>query len=265
MFPIHAGGSTTMRRPTVAYLVAFGSREYKPPEYFFNMNLLKFDEWPSLGLIDHYGHSIEINRNKMAESALERSNCEWFLWVDSDQALPRGVIWRLLSWDKPFVAALVFKKSRESGYGPVFYHHEGDTHKMAFKDVLRYLKPYADLPITNEAGAILPPQGALLPIGAAGFGCVLTHRSMFEKIPKPWFAFRGMSEDLYFCKLAREAGYQLYGDMGCIVGHAARHNVTHRTFLNVYGHLDPDKIVVDETVPVQLQNEIDWTKLLQEV
>ena len=49
-------------------------------------------------------------------------------------------------------------------------------------------------------------------VHAAGFGCVLIHRSVFEMMERPWFQFiKGTcSEDFYFFVKAQELGFKLW-------------------------------------------------------
>lgn len=229
-----------MQRPTVSMLTCLPSPDIIPGPWFSTLKKLKWGNWPNLGFIDTYGHDVARNRNKLAEQALNSSS-EWFLWLDSDQTIPAGGLWRLLSWDKPMVAACVFLKGEESTNLPVFYkksrivEKEG-LYEYCFNAVLRYHYKYAGIPVVESDGAILPAQGALLELDACGFGCVLTHRSVFEKVEPPWFRWHKSGEDFYFCRLAQGAGIQIYGDMGCVVGHKQMGTVTHLSFLNKYAH-----------------------------
>ena len=43
---------------------------------------------------------------------------------------------------------------------------------------------------------------------------------MFDKIPYPWFIYTlEMGEDVYFCRKAQNAGYELFLDTDIICGH----------------------------------------------
>jgi hypothetical protein len=58
-------------------------------------------------------------------------------------------------------------------------------------------------------------------VHAAGFGCVLIHRSVFEVLPRPWFQFiKGTcSEDFYFFVNAQEMGFKLWAVPTIDLGH----------------------------------------------
>jgi hypothetical protein len=66
----------------------------------------------------------------------------------------------------------------------------------------------------------------LVPIDGCGFGCVLIKRSVFEVIAYPHFVYKSaidhahtISEDVYFCRQARDKGVQIYADMSVLCDH----------------------------------------------
>lgn len=213
---------------------------------------------------------VAHTRNNCAREFL-KSDFTWALWVDDDTVIPCGnaswfkahcswpkfpdkfaglnAIDRLLSHQKTFVGGLYF--GRRPGAGPVFA--EGMS-----------IKSEADYARTG-------PHDLVKPTNWIGFGCCLTHRSVFEDIVKRYSALNGqwftssehrlvddvsktlqmlgdgpmtgekamkayemldaakrhvdkvsslgVGEDVIFCRRAREAGHQVYVDMGLIVGH----------------------------------------------
>jgi GT2 family glycosyltransferase len=57
-------------------------------------------------------------------------------------------------------------------------------------------------------------------IDAAGFGCVLIHKSVFARLPRPWYVSdAGQTEDIYFCRQAREAGVPIVAHPGVVCDH----------------------------------------------
>jgi hypothetical protein len=73
--------------------------------------------------------------------------------------------------------------------------------------------------------ADLPPQpDALCEVGAVGGAGLLIRMAALETLPKPIFEIGQtrsdtLSEDLWFCKKARDAGYKVYVDCGVTLGH----------------------------------------------
>jgi hypothetical protein len=54
---------------------------------------------------------------------------------------------------------------------------------------------------------------------AVGMGCMLVHKTVYENLPKPWFAHQWneaeenfSGEDIYFCNLANENNISVYVD-----------------------------------------------------
>lgn len=268
-----------MKQPKVALLTAFGERHNVPGTWIDLLVQLKWQEFGTLGLVRKYGHDVAVNRNQLAEAALSLPD-EWFLWVDSDQGMPKGGLWRLLSWDKPIVAANVFKKEPDSGFLPVFYQHskiQEREYDPMFHTVLKYMAENGNITKSDPNGALLSPAGALVKCDAVGFGCVLTHRSVFEKIEPPWFSnYGGFGEDLYFCRLAEQAGIEIYGDMGCVADHKMMGAVDHRVFLNRYAPMwqaykdgkipetDVEKLAAQSIRQKQLEGKTDWTRLIEQ-
>jgi len=265
-----------MKRPSVVLMTALPNRDIIPGPWFETFCNLKFGSWPNLGFVDAYGHDIALNRNELAEKALE-VGAEWFLWLDSDQVMPDGALWRLLSWEKKFVAACVFQKGYESKTLPVFYKksleaEDEGAYRVCFDAVLRYHYKHTHIAPMQPEGIILPAQGALLELDACGFGCVLIHREVFEKIEPPWFMWDKSSEDLFFCRKAKEAGFEIYGDMGCVVGHQQQATVTHLSFLNKYAHIMekeargeiPEGTIEDLKIFAPKQGEkTNWLKVME--
>ena len=65
----------------------------------------------------------------------------------------------------------------------------------------------------------------VVPCYAVGFGFVRLKREVLEKLPYPWFRLSPSeegghdSEDVSFCRLAREHGYEIMADTDVLLGH----------------------------------------------
>lgn len=138
------------------------------------------------------GTVIAQLRTDLASIALKKKH-EWILWIDSDMHFPDTVAERLLQHNKPIVAA-----NYSTRYKP--------QRSVAFLDRDNY-----DIRLKETQG--------LHEVWAVGMGCMLTHRSVFETIPKPWFSHEWdlrtesfMGEDIFFCKTAEEYGFEILVD-----------------------------------------------------
>jgi GT2 family glycosyltransferase len=158
---------------------------------------------------------IHTARNTLAKEFL-KTNCEWAFWMDSDMILPPDTIERLLKTASELDALFV------TG---VYYQRLGDHFPVLWKKdpIASNGIPIGYDPNTtkDKNGGYLhhyfaPKKDAKEPLraDACGFGCVLTHRKMFEKIPFPYFKTISdeCSEDFYFSIQARNAGFKLWVD-----------------------------------------------------
>lgn len=161
------------------------------------------------------------SRNEMAATFLDQTSEAWLLMLDSDHHVPLAAFDRLISaaHDKarPVLAGLYFS-ARPSG---------GNL----------YLRPVPTIFRLGSEG-LLPvfdyPRDQVIPIDAAGTGCLLVHRSALQALRDPapahlrdwcWFADgptddgRWLSEDLTFCARLRAAGVPLHAHTGAVLPH----------------------------------------------
>ena len=159
--------------------------------------------------------------NEVVETFL-KSDSEWLWSTHLDVVVDPGTLKRLLSWNKPFVSALVFMKQ-----SPVIPHvwTDYDPERKFINridDTYEWFMNYLDW-IRGGAYLIEPkPEDALIEVGFTSTSCTLVHRSVLEKIEKPWFVQHGFNsggEDFNFFEKARKAGFKGYVDRSCICEH----------------------------------------------
>lgn len=145
------------------------------------------------------GSIVHKSRQALAEQA-EEQRADYSLWIDSDMRFPRDALVRLLSREQDIV-------------GVNYVTRQQPMHYVAIKNEVtadgpgEYLATKIDSEGLEEAAAI-------------GFGMVLIHGSVWGKLgPAPWFLFDydrdldvPIGEDVYFCRLAREAGINIMVD-----------------------------------------------------
>lgn len=141
-------------------------------------------------------------RNLIIEQALIH-NCTHVLLIDDDMAFKENALTQLLSHDLPIVTGLYFSRA---------YPHQ----PLIFE--------YAD-----EDGACLyayldGTESRLKKIVAAGLGFCLVNTEVFRKMEKPWVRLGELDpqewcDDIGFFKRVREAGFEIYCDTECLIGH----------------------------------------------
>jgi hypothetical protein len=150
---------------------------------------------PDLGIrfAVNKGTLIANQRHTLASMALQDPAVTHILWLDSDMRFPKDALLRLLAHDKPIVAA-DYARRRPPIWG------------VSFKD----------------GGNLVIAAGAsgLIPVAHTGMGLMLTQRSVFERIERPWFAIgynpsgdgHYIGEDVFLCKKAHDAGIEVLVD-----------------------------------------------------
>jgi len=141
---------------------------------------------------------------ELARQALEEK-ADYLLWLDSDMRFPKETIGHLILRDKPIVAA---------NYA---------TRRMP-------VKPVAMMDDDGKIGRVYtaPDSEGLQPVDYIGMGVMMVKREVFEKLEAPWFAIpystignHYIGEDVFFCRKANEAGYEV------LLDHDLSHHVKH--------------------------------------
>ena len=140
---------------------------------------------------------------------------EWSFWIDDDMILPSETLVHLLEVAKENEAKIVSAHyyQRLPPYKPVCFRSVGNK--------------YLDF-------AYVDPDKVAV-VDGIGFGCVLIHKSVFEKIGADSFRFkfyeeqnRYMGEDIYFCEKASKAGFKIWVDGKFVVGHIGAPEIVFR-------------------------------------
>ena len=150
-------------------------------------------------------------RNASAAAAIERpGEVDAVVWVDDDVLLDPGHIARLLRYDEDFITGVLYQKL------PPHY-------------------PLISRWNAAKGGGFSPfetwPPDTITPADGCGFGIVVTSTALLRKVlatrPEGGGCFdqsrlpdgRELSEDLSFCKRAKEVGMQLWFDPLVTPGH----------------------------------------------
>ncbi len=163
---------------------------------------------------------IDDARNNLTETFLSTPT-DWLFWMDSDMTFPKDTLVELFrvaeEKDAKMVTGVYYQ--RKGLNFPVLWSRGDDLEsgRKSCDDSTRAA--------TNKyVGAFLfphPDKKEAARAHAAGFGCVLVHRTVFETLDRPWFQFvpKTCSEDFYFFVNAQEAGFELWYTPRLELGH----------------------------------------------
>jgi len=166
---------------------------------------------PNTFIISAPEPQIDTAREKLCEMALNMG-AKYMFWLDTDVLPPVDVIDRLLrdsmKHNAPIVSGLYARR-----------------HHPCFNEMMLYGKD-----AQGNEGFIPIAEGqyekdSVIFADAVGFGCVLLKTEILKHVEKPWFRWTehktmsGLSEDFYFCKKAREAGFRVVVDTSVVCRH----------------------------------------------
>lgn len=143
--------------------------------------------------LESRGLSLTTNRTQLVRMALQRDATHFF-FLDDDVIAPNDVILTLLAPNLPIVCGLYMAKKTKSQRGLAAWMKRGGGY-----------------------AAIAPQQnGRYAAVDVTALGCAMIHRSVFERVPEPWFVWDAdsISEDFWFFeKVFREIGVKPTVDM----------------------------------------------------
>ena len=169
--------------------------------FLYSMMLMNFPDYNLYYPRSNY-HPGDIARcrNDIARRALE-DGCTHLLFMDTDQVYhDQDLVTRLLERKKDIVGGKVHRR------WPPFE------------------------PILQRGGEHVPDEeiyrGGLVPVDGTGQGCMMIRTKVYADLEYPWYKverdeFENVTcgEDIYFCRKARKAGYDIYVDCDVNIGH----------------------------------------------
>jgi hypothetical protein len=149
------------------------------------------------------GVFVHENMNNLVKLAQEK-NASHIFFVEHDMVFEPDTLERLLEQDKDIISANY--NFRCLPLQPMIYQKgvDGELYRMTY--------------------AIWPKE--TFKCYGVPTGCALIKMNVFDKIKPPYFFFEhkedggiAMSQDIYFCKKANEAGLEVWCDPKVLVGH----------------------------------------------
>jgi hypothetical protein len=154
----------------------------------------------------------------------------WVWMLGDDHVFDPDILVRLLQHEVGVVVPLCLK--RTPPYDPVVYGRQNELGEYVGADL---------------------PRGGMARVHAAGSAGMLIRSEVLDAIDDPWFeSHGGLNEDLTFCAKVREAGFELWCDVDCHLGHMAPHTVW-PAFRENGWHAD---IQLDPTLRLPLRREV---------
>lgn len=172
----------------------------------FSMCLTQLQSPVNTGILWGIGSDRSIGRNNVVRGALEEGT-EWLLFLDDDQIFSPDLLLKLLATGKDIVGGLYVQR------GAPFY-------PIAYTSILED-GSYLPLNLVNH------PTSGLVQVVGLGTGGMLIRAEVFHALSEAgyedeWFTHTtAKSEDLMFCDRAIAAGYEVYVDLDCKMGHIA--------------------------------------------
>ncbi len=190
----------------------------------FMVSVMNVISHPLIGNISNSsaGPLIALARNNLAARFLQRSQEEWLWCVDTDIVFSRDCIDQLMavadSVERPIVSAVYH----------ILVPNDGEETSSSRNIAAAFYQEHPDLDNTFPTPEFR--KNELVKVGGTGGGCILVHRSVFERIYKDsdesqsWYNEmilngKWVGEDLSFCLRARESGFPIYVHTGIKVGH----------------------------------------------
>ncbi len=136
------------------------------------------------------GSDIAEARNQ----ACEQIHGDWVWFIDDDHAFEPDILLRLLTRDVDIVTPLC----------------------------LRRTQPFLAIPCVDDGFMDLTRYGPddLVEVDHAGSSGMLIRKCVIGAVEAPWFELgNGISEDVNFCRKARQAGYTIHVDLAVRLGH----------------------------------------------
>lgn len=183
------------------------------------------------------GNDIAGNRNNAVEQLLDNEEGQWIWFVDDDHAFEPTIIQRLLDRDVDIVTPLCLR--RVQPFLPIPCVDDD------FMDITRY------------------QSDELIEVQHAGSSGMLIRRHVLEAVESPWFEqANGISEDVAFCRKAREAGFAIHVDAAVLLGHITtavvwpRWNDDEGRWMTQFEVADGAKLWINPAVPTPVEEPV---------
>ncbi len=219
----------SVEKPRVIVGIPMERLPMASPEVFFSFMGLAQQGWP---LIKTDYARTDIQRNKFAVHALKQGY-EYLLMLDSDHVHPPNIVFQLLHDieehpEYEIIGGLAFRRGEP--FEPMAYHLTRD----------------------GLLASLVPREAKIYEVDRLATCSMLIRCDVFKRLPYPWFQYNYdnltalgwpncdlsalddnlfRSEDIFFCKLAKDHGLRIYVDARVKSPHITTSLITESTFL----------------------------------
>lgn len=194
-------------------------------------------------LLTTQGVYLPDAHNGLVRHALERLEFDYFAWLEHDHCFDPRLAARAETYREPVVCAPYY--TRDAWDPQPMIARWTDRERWQ----IRYLKPSEWLPLLGRPG--------IHPVDFVPMGCTFIRRDVLEKVPAPWWRAieasevgqaEGIGDDVYFCRLVQDHGFQTYIDTSLDTRHLGVVEVGNRWYVremrrrileDQYGHTLP--------------------------
>ena len=176
-------------------LIAIPTNRYIEPDTMKSIYDLTVPDGYTTELQYFYGYQIDQIRNLIAEWA---KHYDYLFSVDSDIVLPRDSLVKMLNADKDIISGLYIQRIPNTHTLEIYKDHHGGCVNIPYEEI---------------------DGRGIVEIAACGMGCCLLKGEVFRTMDYPHFYYQSaidhrntISEDVYFCKKARENGFTVWAD-----------------------------------------------------
>lgn len=182
---------------------------------------------------------VDSNRNYLIHDFLNKSKSDFLFIFDEDMIHPPTMPMLLADRDLPIVTGLYFRRNEQGVHTPQAYKRLADApetrrghgkavnafYEPMVREVHEFFAglervPYLNGPMVLTTKDGQPVNSGVLPMDAAGFGCVLLRRDALEALDEPYLETQsGLNGDLAFYKQCQEKGIPMYVDCSVIASH----------------------------------------------